>query len=189
MHSFDASAEGCAPSGALVQAADGNFYGTANTAGINGGGTVFKITPSGHLTVLYSFCSFSNCADGAFPASLIQGTDGNFYGITKWWGTGSNCSTSQFSTGCGTLFKITPSGNLTTLYNFCSLPNCADGSQPNSLIQALDGSLYGTTSLGGVCAMKSGCGTVFRITSAAQLTTLYVFCIVSDCPDGAIQFH
>ncbi len=75
------------------------------------GGTVFKITPSGTLTTLYSFCSQSGCTDGLEPeAVLVQGTDGNFYGTTIFGGTN----------GEGTVFKITPGGQLTTLYSFCS---------------------------------------------------------------------
>jgi uncharacterized repeat protein (TIGR03803 family) len=101
----------------LVQATNGNLYGTTYTGGANAGGTVFKITPDGTLTTLYSFCSQSGCADGSGPyAPLVQATNGNLYGTT---GNGG-------SNGDGTVFKITPSGKLTNLYNFCSQTNCAD---------------------------------------------------------------
>ena len=67
----------------LLQATDGNLYGTASAGGAHGQGTVFKITPSGTLTTLYSFCAKSKCTDGSAPyAGLIQGTDGTFYGTT-----------------------------------------------------------------------------------------------------------
>jgi uncharacterized repeat protein (TIGR03803 family) len=125
---------------ALVQASDGNFYGTTEAGGTskncNGGcGTVFKITPSGTLTTLYSFCSLANCADGWNPwAGVIQATDGNFYGTTELGG--ANCA----PLGCGTIFRMTPGGSLTTLYSFCSQANCADGAVPYAgLIQASDG--------------------------------------------------
>ena len=81
-------------------------------------GTVFKMTPSGTLTTLYSFCPQPQpyCVDGAFPsAGLVQATDGNFYGTTAQGGTSSNA---------GTVFKITPSGTLTTLYSFCPQYPC-----------------------------------------------------------------
>src|SRR5580692_6313481 len=82
--------------------------------------------------VLYNFCSQTNCADGIETNGLIQGADGNFYGIAlEGGGDSSGCA----GTGCGTAFKLTPSGTLTTLYSFCSLANCADGDEPNSLIQ------------------------------------------------------
>ena len=91
------------------QATDGNFYGTTNTGGVNGYGTVFKITPTGTLTILYSFlCSPPSCTDGDFPDALVQATDGNFYGTTEGGGTNNS----------GTIFKITPSGALTTLHTF-----------------------------------------------------------------------
>src|SRR5690349_10919774 len=81
--SFD-GANGAHPIGALVKATDGNFYGTAENGGANGGGTVFQLSPRGTLIRLYSFCSQPNCTDGFYPkAGLIQATDGNFYGTTS----------------------------------------------------------------------------------------------------------
>jgi uncharacterized repeat protein (TIGR03803 family) len=138
------------PYGGLVQATDGNFYGTTY-AGANGGGTVFKISQSGTLTTLYSFCSQTNCADGETPYDgVVQGTDGNFYGTT---------SQGAVNNG-GTVFKVTPAGTLTTLYSFCSQVNCADGSRPiGGLIQATSGLFYGTTFSGGTGTD----GTVFRL--------------------------
>jgi uncharacterized repeat protein (TIGR03803 family) len=148
-------ADGGGPQSALVQATDGNFYGTTWGGGANSSGTVFKITPAGSLTTLYNFCSQPNCADGGGPTtSLIQGTDGNFYGTTG-----------------STVFKITPTGALTTLHTFCQL-NCLDGYNPNaSLVQATDGNFYGTTEGGGAY----GWGTAFKITPAGTLTTLHSF--------------
>ncbi len=165
----------------LVQATDGNLYGTTYLGGANGqGGTVFKITPSGTLTTLYSFCSQSGCADGSYPgAALVQATDGNFYGTTQYGGANNN-SICQGS-GCGTIFKITSAGTLTTLYSFCSQSACADGRLSFGLVQATDGNFYGTTEEGGA----NGQGTVFKVTPIGTLTTLYSFCSQSACADGA----
>jgi uncharacterized repeat protein (TIGR03803 family) len=83
LHSFDYT-DGANPFGALVQATDGDFYGTPYYGGTNGYGTIFKISPSGTLTTLYSFCSQSGCTDGEYTwAGLVQGRDGNFYGTTQ----------------------------------------------------------------------------------------------------------
>jgi len=82
-------ADGSYPSAGLVKATDGNFYGTTSYGGANNSGTVFKITPGGELTTLYSFCSQSGCTDGYYPrAALIQGTDGYLYGTTSYGGAG-----------------------------------------------------------------------------------------------------
>ena len=169
--------DGIGPYAGLVQATDGNFYGTTYEGGAVDYGTVFKITPAGTLTTLYSFCSKTNCADGYIPyATLVQATDGNFYGTTT-QGDGA------YGNG-GTVFKITPSGALTTLYSFCAQAGCTDGTVPQSvLVQASDGNFYGTTQeAGGTnCANNPNhCGTVFKITPAGELTTLYRF----DYSDG-----
>ena len=108
LQSFNGT-NGSVPLSTLVQATDGNLYGTTYSGGVSGNGTVFKITPTGTLTTLYRFCSRSDCADGAYPtAALVQAANGNFYATTD--GGGANCD--------GSLFKIDPSGSLTTLYSF-----------------------------------------------------------------------
>jgi uncharacterized repeat protein (TIGR03803 family) len=167
-------ATGDDPYAGLAQADDGELYGTTED-------TVFKITPSGTLTTLYTFCSLPNCADGVGPvAVLVQAANGNFYGTTQ--AGGANCQRTEI---CGTIFQITPDGALTTLYSFCSLPNCADGAGPLGLVQAANGDLYGTTSYGGAkCQDVLGCGTVFKLSQSGALTTLYSFCSVAGCPDG-----
>jgi uncharacterized repeat protein (TIGR03803 family) len=139
--------DGANPYAGLVQAADGNFYGTTSGGGATNVGTVFKLTPSGTLTTLHAF----DVADGYVPyAGLMQGTDGNLYGTTS--GGGAH--------GLGTVFKITTDGTLTTLHSFCSESNCADGSAPwAGLVQATNGSFYGTTSSDG----GSGPGKVFKL--------------------------
>jgi uncharacterized repeat protein (TIGR03803 family) len=149
--------DGAVPYAGLIQANDGNLYGTTSVTdiGSGSGGTVFKITHSGELTTLYTFCSQSNCTDGSTPtAGLVQAADGNFYGTTE--GGGNNTCEG----GCGTIFKITPSGALTTLYTFCSQSNCTDGAEPYAgLVQDTNGRFYGTTYEGGV----NQAGTVFTL--------------------------
>ena len=184
LHSFDWY-DGASPTAALVQGTDGNFYGTTYGGGANQYyGTVFKITPGGTFTSLYSFCAQANCADGSMPyAGLVQGTDGNFYGTTLEGGSNSGCSLGSGT--CGTVFKITPAGTLTTLYNFCAQSGCADGGNPYAgLVQASDGNFYGTTFERGA----NGYGTVFKITPAGTLTTLYSFCSQTNCADGQYPY-
>jgi uncharacterized repeat protein (TIGR03803 family) len=177
--------DGAEPRAGLVQGSGGNFYGTTFAGGANGEGTVFKITPSGTLTTLYSFCSQSGCTDGDEPlAGLVQGTGGNFYGTTRGGGVSTDCGVSN---GCGTVFRITPSGALTTLYSFCSQSRCVDGRVPAAgLVQATHGNLYGTTSDGGAkCRFGDyACGTVFKITPSGTLTTIHSFCSRSGCKGG-----
>jgi len=148
----------------ITQGRDGDLYGVTYSGGVSGNGTVYRLSLQGTLTSLYSF----NGSDGANPdALLVQGSDGNFYGTTLAGGTG-DCVVPNASTGCGTIFKVAPTGELTNLYSFSG---GADGGTPYSgLIQARDGNFYGTTEAGGI-----GKGTIFRITPAGELTTLYSF--------------
>ena len=179
LYSF-CSQSGCAdgeiPYGGLVQGSDGNLYGTAELGGVYSDGTAFKITPAGVLKTLYSFCSKAGCTDGSNPwGGLIQATDGNFYGTTLNGGANS----------AGTIFRLTPTGKLTTIYTFCSQTNCADGANPYAgVVQANDGNFYGTTPAGGA----NNAGTIFKITKAGVLTTLYNFCSQSGCADGSGPF-
>jgi uncharacterized repeat protein (TIGR03803 family) len=179
LQKFDGT-NGASPRAVLVQATNGDLYGTTYYDGANCsvpcGGTVFRISTTGTLATLYSFCSESGCTDGESPsAGLVQATNGYLYGTTIYGG----------ANGYGTVFKITPSGALTTLYTFCSQPDCADGLQPYAaLIQATNADLYGTTYDGG--ANGTG-GTVFRITPGGTLRTLHSFCSEGtnpSCTDG-----
>jgi len=175
LHSFG-STDGANSHGALVQATDGNFYGTTYAGGANDFGTVFKVNTTGAVTTLYSFCAKTGCTDGSGPAApLIQAINGNLYGTTYIGG----------ANGYGTVFQITTSGTLTTLYSFCAQSGCADGAEPTaSLVQAANGNLYGTTYIGGL----NGDGTIFEITPSGTLTTLYSFCAQNDCTDGEGPF-
>jgi uncharacterized repeat protein (TIGR03803 family) len=175
-------ADGFTPNFGLVEGIDGNFYGTTAIGGPendlcpSGCGTIFEITPAATLVTLYRFCSVGACLDGAIPyASLVQGIDGSFYGTTEGGGDSTECE----GEGCGTVFKITPTGRLITLYSF---GDGADGYAPSAgLIQATDGNFYGTTQYGGA---NFGDGTVFRITPDGALTTLYTFGPGNSFVDG-----
>ena len=168
LHAFDCSTEGCVPTAGLIQATDDNFYGTARFGGAADGGTVFKMTPTGALTMLHAFdCSIEGCSP---RASLVQAADGNFYGTTERGG----------AAGQGTVFKMTPAGALTTLHSFeCGTDGCSPRA---SLVQAADGNFYGTTERGGA----ADGGTVFTITPAGALTTLHSFdCRTEGCRSSA----
>lgn len=174
--SFDTVYDGFYPS-QLLQAASGTLYGVTSAGGNNfTSGTVFESTPQGQVSALYTFCSQMSgtwCLDGYKPVSLIQASDGNMYGVTEFGGdyTNSVCPGS----GCGTIFKITPSGTLTTLHIFTG----PDGSNPSSLIQGTDGTFYGTALIGGAYIDKPGClvgcGTVFQMSPTGTLTVLHSF--------------
>jgi uncharacterized repeat protein (TIGR03803 family) len=159
------STDGATPVAGLLQGSDGNFYGTTSFGGAYGYGTVFKITPAGVETVLYSF--FGGL-DGIRPlGGMVQGSDGNFYGTTT---EGGQCSV-------GVVFRVTPTGTESVLYTFTggtSSCGTADGANPNyGLILGTDGNFYGTTASGGF--VGRGDGTVFKISPAGVESVLYAF--------------
>lgn len=143
VYTFTQGGSGAFINSPLVIGIDGNFYGTTKYGGTNQQGSVFKITPAGEFSMLYSF---TNGADGGQPAAdLIQATDGNFYGTTSFGGTNQ----------AGTIFVITAAGALQTLYNF----RASGGHPATPLVQAKDGSFYGVSADGGV----AGNGTIYRL--------------------------
>jgi len=146
--------------GTMIQGSDGNFYGTTLSTGANGYGTVYKMTPAGAMTVLHSFAS--GTADGGAPyGGLVEGIDGNFYGVT--YEGGAN--------GDGIFYQITSAGGFTLLHSFAG--GTSDGAVPyGDLVQATDGSFYGTTSSGG---SSGNYGTVYKITTGGSVTLLHVF--------------
>lgn len=150
--------EGAGSNNPLIQATDGNFYGATT-------GDVFKITPAGDVTVLYTFGTVGGTSDAYDPHDgLIQGADGNFYGTTFHGGANS----------VGTVFKITPSGVETVLHSFGA---SGDGTFPaGGLVQGTDGNFYGTTSGGGVNSL----GTVFKVTPSGVETVLHSFGASTD---------
>ncbi len=155
IHQFCNCGDGLWPYAGLVLGTDGNFYGTTDS-------TIFKINTAGKFTTLYSFGYVLVVPYGP----LIQGSDGDFYGMTHSGGSTGN--------GPGTVFKITPSGEFTTLYVFCSKGgDCSDGMFPRGgLVEGTDGYFYGTTLEGG---SPNNNGTIFRITPSGKFTRLYAF--------------
>lgn len=227
IHNFCSQADcpdGKSPSGGLVLATDGDFYGTTDEGGANNRGMIFQLTPEGVLSPIYSFCAQAGCPDGYNPGgNLVQASNGELYGTARNGGADSE----------GTLFGVTPSGIFTTIHTFCSAAECSDGAQPiggliqatngmlygttfyggahgrgevyqislgetlkkvvsfcgdcraggwpeSGVIQAADGNLYGTTSVPG----NTGYGTVFTATTAGDIKTLYTFCAQASCADG-----
>ena len=156
LYEFTNGLDGSLPYAGLLEASDGNFYGTTPYAGTWGNGTIFRITTEGSFT---SLCSF-NGTNGSGPLdALIQGNDGNFYGTTVGGGTWGN----------GIIFRMTTNSILSNLYSFTG---GGDGSRPyGALVQSADGNFYGTTSSGGAL----GYGTIFQITPVGAFTTLHSF--------------
>jgi uncharacterized repeat protein (TIGR03803 family) len=164
--SFDGTQSGT-PQASLVQAVDGNLYGTNYGAGSYPYGSIFKITPLGAVTTDYYF------NDGVNPRGMVLATNGSLYGTTF---TGGKY-------GAGTAFRFDVStGVVTTFYNFCSQPACADGWFPNGIVEASDGNFYGTTRNSQVNGAEPG--VIFRLTSSGVLTPLYTFCQETGCFDG-----
>lgn len=158
----------------LLQASNGDFFGSTFGGGLYGGGTVFQVTPQGVLTTLYSFCGDSPCPDGTGPLGLALAANGEFYGTTD----GGPLATTEPPT----FYRIASKGVLTTLYRFCQQPACADGLMPEGTIaQADDGNFYETN----YAAPNTG-GTIVKLTPAGVETTLYSFCGAAICPDGAV---
>jgi uncharacterized repeat protein (TIGR03803 family) len=159
------SAEGAAPAGALAQGADGNFYGTTQYGGANGTGTIFRVSPTGVFTNLYSFSALvdgSGSAKGAVPNALVLANDGAFYGATQQGGQDN----------AGTFFKFTTTGGLTQIYSFNGGAPGNNPVTPNSaLAQGTNGNFYGTSAFGG--AQGGGC--IFEITAAGGMTVLHSF--------------
>lgn len=165
LYSFTAGPDGLSPEGALIQASDGNFYGTTKygpgpvTEDWSGYGTVFKMTPEGTLTTLIAF----NGTNGAFPyGALLQASDGNLYGTTlSGW------------RGAATVFRIAPGGLLTTVARFIGgLDNLAGASPLGDLVEGPDGKLYGVTQDGGD---GNSHGTVFRFSTNGTIENLHFF--------------
>jgi uncharacterized repeat protein (TIGR03803 family) len=159
------------PTSALVWDRSGNLYGTTQTGGDFGKGTVFELNAANAVTVLHSFGA---SGDGAYPvAGLIRDASGNLYGTTLAGGvTTSPCDLF----GCGTVFKVDPEGNETVLHSFTSK---GDGSQPVAAI-LLDssGNLYTTAQSGGIktCTESiDGCGTALEISQTGKVRVLHEF--------------
>jgi uncharacterized repeat protein (TIGR03803 family) len=156
----------------LIEGADGDFYGSAagGGTGMNAQGTIFKITPAGEISVIYSFAEESDGSlpNGSAPGALVEGMDGFLYGITS--ENGAN--------GFGTVFKLSKSGAIQTLHNFCNTLTCSDGANPGFLMQAIDGNFYGATG-----PTNYPTSVLFRITPSGAYTVLHTFDSKTQ-PDG-----
>jgi uncharacterized repeat protein (TIGR03803 family) len=164
--------QGAYPEGALVLGSDGNFYGTTTEQSTNLGkllfqGTIYKITPGGAISYLKKFGHLQQPTTG-----LALAPDGNFYGVMA------------FSTAVdGLIFRITPQGQYTVMHTFSG---GVDGAGPSSaLIVGSDGNLYGTTTKGGA----NGYGTVYQLTTAGNLTTVYDFQFTQTLTNNALMQH
>jgi uncharacterized repeat protein (TIGR03803 family) len=176
LYSFCTEGEPCQetganPQGGVTLGSDGNFYGTTTDGGAHGDGTIFKITPSGKLTTLYSFSGVGD--DGTAPTfPVIQASNGDFYGVTSSGGTYDN----------GTFFKITSAGTQTDLASFhCSVNGC----NPDLPVQGSDGNFYGTTNNGGPNT-TCNCGVVYQATPAGAITVIYTFPSGQGSPLGQL---
>jgi uncharacterized repeat protein (TIGR03803 family) len=165
LHTFSGGSDGANPDSVLILDSQGNLYGTTQNGGSSacggtGCGTVFRVSLGGDETVLYVFCSLSGCADGDRPlfGPLAMDLKGNLYGTTIFGGT-FPCN----GGGCGTIFKLDPSGKETVLHSFTG---GGDGAFPYAgLTVDASGSLYGTTGFGGAkCYGSNTCGVVFKLT-------------------------
>jgi uncharacterized repeat protein (TIGR03803 family) len=168
--------DGRYPTTGLVQDANGDLYGTTGGGGATGYGTLFKITPSGTLTTLYSFCAQPGCTDGFYPLGLTVSPGGDLWGVLEYGG--ADCNDLN---GLGTIFKLTPSRQFTTVYTFC-----IEGGTPAApLTYGSDGNFYGTTAEGG----PLGLGTIFRLTPGGALTTLYSAGVTTLMQDTSGDFY
>ena len=162
LHTFDAS-HGSGPQANLLQASDGNFYGTTTYGGPDSYGTIFKVTPDGQFKTLFAF----DRTNGAYPNALVQATDGNFYATTR--DGGDNLR--------GTVFRLTPAGKVKTLYSFSGAPGL--NNPYGKLVQGPDGALYGTTE-----GDNRG-GLIFKIALSGKFTPLHQFINKDGAGEGA----
>lgn len=185
LHSFSPLVAASDVPGSVIRGTDGNFYGVSPSGGVSNTGTVFKITSAGVLTTLHSFGALNKSSgnvDGLSATSkLVQGTDGNFYGVAAQGGANNT----------GTIFKISSTGSFTVLASFGAVSGSgtsSGGAYPRAeLIQGQDGSLYGTTNSGGTYAN----GVVYKVSTTGTLTTLHTFSVLgsaSENSDGASSY-
>lgn len=161
LYSFEGAPDGDDPTGALINV-DGTLYGTTQFGGTyDNGGTVFSVTPSGSVKVLYSF---AGGVDGFNPSGGLTLLNGVLFGTTVNGGS-----------DYGTVFRVTTSGREKVLYRFKGGNAGKDGAAPNGQLIAGKGFLYGTTFYGGHCVIQGGCGTVFKVTTSGHETVLYRF--------------
>jgi uncharacterized repeat protein (TIGR03803 family) len=173
LYSFAGGNDGQYPAAAPISTG-GEFYGTTALGGnggchaVHGCGTVYKLNASGHESILHVFKSGT---DGEAPHGLID-VGGNLIGTTTYGGT-SGCK-SQHTSGCGTVFELTPSGKERVLYRF---PGNAQGALPGSQLALFKGEFYGEASAGGsgkcYYADYPGCGTIFKMRPSGHVSIIY----------------
>jgi uncharacterized repeat protein (TIGR03803 family) len=156
---FDFPGAAAKPTFSVVRGSDGNFYGTTAENGATGKGSIYRVTPKGEITTIYSF---TGGVDGVSPSSsLAKGPDGNFYGTTSF---------NHDNTTYGTIYKVTPAGVLTTLHTFTG----PDGQFPSTeLVLGNDGKFYGTLHTG--TSGGASDGAVYSITTAGAYKIIYSF--------------
>jgi uncharacterized repeat protein (TIGR03803 family) len=168
LHAFAGGMDGASPYSALIQGADGNFYGTTPVGGQGGWGIVFRMTADGALTILHAF----DGTEGLAPYGIMQATDGNFYGTTI-----------NGLSNHGIVYQMTPDGVVRVLHAFVGSPDDGAGPFRDVLMQASDGAIYGTTEQGGT----NDLGTVFRVCLDGTFTLLHSFTIVEGAgPSAAV---
>jgi uncharacterized repeat protein (TIGR03803 family) len=167
--SFDGT-NGSGPRG-LLQWTNGDLYGTTWDGGSNNLGTIFRLTPGGAVTNLFSF----DGTNGTYPfCGLVPGPDGNFYGTAQQGGANPG----PYSSGLGTVFRVTPGGAFTLLLSF----NGTNGGYPHNLLLGTDGDFYGASS-------PYGNDTIFRMTASGDVTNVFTFNATNGltCPYGLFQ--
>lgn len=184
----DGCADGALPVSGLTIDAAGHMFGATDFGGAHSNGALYELVRTGRTwteTVLYSFCSIADCADGSLAiGKLLLDPLGNLIGTAVLGGLNNQ----------GVIFKLAPDGptsEYSVLYNFCSQPNCEDGSGAVSeLITDLAGNLFGTTMFGGgnnIDLFGYGGGTVFKLVGSS-FRTLYRFCSDENCADGEYPY-
>jgi uncharacterized repeat protein (TIGR03803 family) len=181
LFSFPCNTSGTCPDGffpvSLVESPDGNFYGTAvgGGVGMNAQGTVFKMTPTGHVSVIYSFAEEPNglLPNGSAPNSVVEGIDGFLYGVATFNGP----------LGLGTAFKLSKTGTIQDLHDFCAGFECSDGAYPAFITQALDGNFYGTTG-----PSSPPANVLFRLSPTGTFKVVHVFEAPKTPLDGSGAF-
>ncbi len=176
LHDFcakPACADGANPAFDLLLDANGDLFGVTTDFDIHNPGAVFKLSRGQgsrwNETVLHTFCSSQDCADGQTPGGgLVMDAAGNLFGVTHFGGN----PICRAGLGCGVAYKITPRGEQSVLYSFCGQANCTDGAEPSGRLALDDGAnLYGTTFSGGA---RQG-GTLFRLNGDGH-QVLFDFC-------------
>jgi uncharacterized repeat protein (TIGR03803 family) len=170
LHSFnDGQTDACAPRGNIVQGRDGNMYGGGSSCGLGGGAPIYKISPAGVESVFFTFPqNWSSCGS----AGLTLGSDGNFYGA---------CEGGNPATGMGSIFRLTPAGVFTDLYDFTGANGDSFPVYPP--IQASDGNFYGVSG-----NEEQVCGNIYKMTPAGVYTNLHTFVFGNEChPSNLVQ--